>query len=86
MTGEEYYQKYLEDFENLSNKEIIYIFNNEVGKKGWGTARASYLGAIHSQFNSRGIDYSEIGDKKSISFTQKVKLKSQILLKLKIKN
>ena len=63
------------------SEEIIKIFNNEVGNKGWCTARASYLGAIHSQFNTRGIDYSRIGDEKSISFSQKVKLERIKLIK-----
>ena len=68
MTGKEYHQKFLDDFEYLSNEKIIKIFNNEVGNKGWCTARASFLGAIHSQFNTRGIDYSTIGDENLFLF------------------
>ena len=61
-------------FNKLSDEEIIENFNEEVGKGGWGTARASYLGALHEQLNIRKFDYSEIGDKKGCSYKYKVKL------------
>ena len=61
-------------FNKCSDEEIIESFNEEVGKGGWGTARASYLGALHEQLNIRKFDYSEIGDKGSYSLKRKVKL------------
>ena len=78
MTGEEYFKKFSSDFEQKSNDEIITAFNNEVGdisNKGWGTGRASYLAAIHKEFDKRNFDYSEIGNDKSLSFKSKIVLK-----------
>ena len=68
------FKKYMERFSNYSDKDIIKAFNREVGCGGWGTARASYLGALHEQLNIRKIDYSEIGDKRSLSLANKVEL------------
>jgi len=64
----------MERFNKFSDEKIIEIFNHEVGNGGWGTARASYLGALHEQLNIRKFDYSEIGDKGSYSLKRKVKL------------
>ena len=70
----EYYEKFMERLNKLSDEEIVDEFNEEVGKGGWGTARASFLAALHKQFKRRNLDYSEIGDKGSYSLKRKVKL------------
>jgi len=71
------YNEYLDRFSNYSDEEIIDCFNHEVGQGGWGTARASYLGALHEQLNIRKIDYSEIGDTQRLSLKRKVKLEGK---------
>lgn len=68
------FKQYMRGFNKCSDERIIECFNEEVGKGGWGTARASYLGALHEQLNIRKFDYSEIGDKGSYSLKRKVKL------------
>lgn len=68
------FKQYMEQLNNYSDEEIIEVFNREVGNGGWGTARASYLGALHEQLNIRKFDYSQIGDKGSYSLKRKVKL------------
>ena len=68
------FKRYMEQLNNYSDEEIIEVFNREVGNGGWGTARASFLGALHEQLNIRKFDYSEIGDKGSCSLANKVKL------------
>ena len=58
MTGKEYFEKFSSDFKNKSNDEVISAFNNEVGDisdKGWGTARASLLDAIHNEFFENSV-------------------------------
>ena len=57
-----------------SVQELVDAFNREVGNKGWGTARACYLAALHGALDERGVDYSEIGDAKSLSFKQLIVL------------
>ena len=68
------FKRYMEQFNNYSDEEIIEVFNTEVGKGGWGTARASFLGALHEQLNSRKFDYTQIGDKGGYSLKRKVRL------------
>ncbi len=68
------FNEFMEQLDNYSDEKIVEVFNSEVGKGGWGTARASFLGALHEQLNIREFDYSEIGDKKSCSYRYKVKL------------
>ena len=70
----EYYDRFMESLNKLSDEEIVDKFNDEVGKGGWGTARASFLGALLKQFRLRNFDYSEIGDQGSYSLSRKVKL------------
>ncbi len=70
----EYYDRFMKSLNKLSDEEIVDEFNREVGNGGWGTARASFLGALHKQFRLRNLDYSEIGDQGSYSLSRKVKL------------
>lgn len=79
--GSKYYNEFVERFKTYSNEEIIDCFNKEVGNSGWGTARASYLAAIQNEFGRRKFDYSDIGDKKSLSFKYEIYLeKDKIFL------
>jgi hypothetical protein len=68
------FKQYMRGFNKCSDERIIECLNEEVGKGGWGTARASYLGALHEQLNIRNFDYSEIGDKGRMSIAKKLKL------------
>lgn len=61
-------------FSEMSLEQVVDAFNLEVGKMGWGNARASYLGALHEALELRGVDYSAIGDAKSLSFRERVAL------------
>ena len=72
--GQKYFEEYVNRFSTYSDSEIISTFNFEVGNSGWGTARASYLSAIHSEFDRRNIDYSLIGDAQTLSFKNEITL------------
>lgn len=54
-----------------------------MGNNGWGTAIASYLAAIHQEFNKRGIDFSQIGKATELSFKNKIELIEKVI-KIKI--
>ena len=73
------YEKYMRRFDKYSDQEIIAAFNRESGNCGWGTARASYLGALHKQLDKRNFDYSEIGGKGSMSLRSKIKLEGKVV-------
>jgi hypothetical protein len=75
MKGQQYYNEYIERFKSYSDEELIDCFNRDVGNPGWVSACASFLAAIHSEFDRRNIDYSDIGDSKSLSLKHKVYLK-----------
>jgi len=45
-----------------------------IWRQGWGTARASYMAAIHDEWIARGFDFSMIGDSRRLSFRHKVRL------------
>lgn len=55
-----------------SDKNLVARFNKEVGNKGWGSARAELLAAIRQEFERRGLDYTEIGDEKTLSLRNPV--------------
>ena len=71
---EELFEEFLDRFVSKSDKYMINVFNEEVGKKGWVSARGTYMAAIHKEFENRGFDYSAIGNKKSLSFNNRIKL------------
>ena len=73
------YEEYTERFNTYTDQDIIEAFNREAGNCGWGTARASYLGALHHQFNHRNFDYTAIGDQSSMSLKSKIKLEGLII-------
>lgn len=82
MTGKGYFEKFGQELSTLTDTELIDKFNQEVETEGWGTARASYLAAIHQEFKKRGFDYSEIGDERSLSFKNKIELVGKKILVL----
>jgi hypothetical protein len=76
-TGNEYFVEFREQLESYTDDELIDRFNDEVNNGGSGTARFSFLAALHHEFIRRGFDYSEIGDANSISFKHKVTLENK---------
>jgi hypothetical protein len=68
------FEEYRAQLSLMDEIELIMRFNKEVGNPGWGTARASFLAAIHKEFDRRGINYSNIGDSDGISLKHHVLL------------
>jgi hypothetical protein len=73
------YEQYMERLDQKTDQEIIAAFNREAGNCGWGTARASYLGALHKQLDKRNFDYAEIGDSSRMSIKSKIKLEGKVV-------
>jgi hypothetical protein len=68
------------DFKNrflkMSDDELIDVFNNDVGKHVWISARARFHSALCEEFDKRGFDYSSIGHKEqgTLNINRKIKL------------
>jgi hypothetical protein len=81
-TSHEYFVEFQKQLESYDDTELISSFNSEVGNRGSGTARFSFLAALHQEFIRRGFDYSEFGDENSISFKHQVILENRAIKKL----
>lgn len=79
MDSKEMYEGFRQHMRQYDDQELIEVFNQEVGKQGWGTARASYMAAIHAEWTARGFDYSMIGDARHLSFRHKVRLEDGVV-------
>jgi hypothetical protein len=74
MTNDAHYQELKERFRSMSDEELINAFNDDVGKHGWVSARASYHGALRDEFENRGYDYSAISNNGGFSLKRRIKL------------
>jgi len=70
----EVFEKYVQRFKENSDQEIVDLFNGEVGKHGWGSSRASFIAALHHEFERRNFDFTLIGSPAKLSLQSKVKL------------
>ncbi len=80
MNAKEKFAAFRNRFRQLTDQEVIDRFNEETGKQGLGEARASYLAAIHAEFDDRGFDYVTIGGVGSLSFRNRVRLDGKIVV------
>lgn len=74
--------EYYKSFERLSDQEIVQRFNGQVQVPAWNVARSGYLWALRDSLESRKIDYSSCGNKKSMSYRNCVVLKSKKLYRV----
>ena len=81
-SSQDYFNEFMEDFNQCSDEEIIKSFNGQVGNQGWGTARSGYLAALHQQFDQRNFDYSAVGNTGRLSFKYKVRLDGKKIVKI----
>ncbi|NQT49455.1 NUDIX domain-containing protein [Candidatus Kuenenbacteria bacterium] len=61
-------------FQAQTDDQLIESFNREVGSSGWTTSRSAYLTALREEFDARGFDYSAVGNKKGLSYKEKIEL------------
>lgn len=64
---------------SLSDEGLVDRFNSDVGNPGWIGARARFHSALRQELIRRDIDFSAIGDDKSLSFRTKVSLQGKTL-------
>lgn len=67
-----YYIKFALRFADMQIHELVSVFNNQVGCKGWVSMRAYHNRALIDEFQNRGIDTSAIYDGRSISFSHPI--------------
>ncbi len=79
MNSKEIYDGFCQRMRQYDDQELIEVFNNEVGKQGWGTARACYLFAIHAEWIARDFDFSVVGDSRRLSFRHKVRIEDGVV-------
>ncbi len=63
----------------ISNKQVLEVFNQQVENRGWGSARAAFLVALHREFIRRKFDYSAIGNQQTLSLARKVELNNGVV-------
>ena len=76
MNGQDYYEQYMKEMDLYSDKKLIEVFNQQVGVKAWGKARASYLSTISEQLSKRGFDSTLITNERTTSWQNKIKLEN----------
>ena len=59
-------------FLTASIQELVDIFNQSVGNRGWSSVRAVHDQLLIQEFKRRGIDISAIHEGNTTSFTNKV--------------
>ncbi len=57
------YNHLLEKFSKYSIDELIYLNNETINNKKWGSSRSTFRTAIITTFRSKGIDLSNIINK-----------------------
>ena len=75
ITNSNKYKKaYLEQLKYLTNNELVEQFNSKVGIRYFNFAIQGFMGAMREELQSRGIDYTEIGNEKTMSYANKIKI------------
>jgi hypothetical protein len=70
----QYKIEYLVQLKNLTNNELAEQFNSKVGIRYFNFAIQGFMGAMREELQSRKIDYFEIGDEKTMSYANKIKI------------
>ena len=64
-------------FEANSDQELVNAFNSQVENHGSGSAKMAFLSALREELNKRSIDFSSVGDERSMSYANCVVLKGK---------
>lgn len=78
-TSSNYFQEFTIEHNKITDLELVYLFNEQVGNSGWGITRQGYLQSIKEQLKKREIDYSSIGNKNTISYKYCIILRNKKL-------
>lgn len=72
------YQKIKSSIKHQSTESLVELFNTQVGKRCWASARAANDTALIDTLIDRGVDVSAVYDGKSISFSKNVILNEDL--------
>lgn len=61
-----------EEFRKMDLNKLVECYNQQVGNKGWVSAKGYYLAALYAEFRTRGIELSEIGSRSNFSMQNEV--------------
>lgn len=75
-----FYNNFAARFAVTTLTSLVESFNNQVGKRGFNSARAAYDQALIDEFVRRGIDVSAVFDGTTISFAHYVELDNNSLV------
>lgn len=71
------------NFSTESNNQLIKRYNDEVGKKGWGNARAQYLSELAKELRNRKLEDYLIFPNGNLNLSRQVRLiDNQIIIKI----
>jgi hypothetical protein len=75
ITNSNQYKKaYLEQLKYLTDNELAEQFNSKVGIRYFNFTIQGFMGATREELQSREIDYTEIGNEKTMSYANKIKI------------
>lgn len=75
-----FYNDFAAHFAAGTIPSLVESFNNQVGKRGFNSARAAYDQALIDELVRRGIDVSAVFDGTTISFAHYVELDNNSLV------
>jgi hypothetical protein len=78
----EYRDEYFNDFVELDNEGLINRFNNQVGVGPRGPAGQGYCWALKDVLRLKYIDFSAVGDERTMSYAYCVILKEKKLVRV----
>lgn len=67
-------QQFKESFQENTDQELIAIFNQYVGNRGWCSAKGIYLAALREEINKRKFDNTGIIIGGGLSLSRRVVL------------
>ena len=85
MENNSLFTEFAERFASASLTSLVESFNEQVGNRGFNSARAAHDHALIDELVRRGVDVSAISDGHSISFAHHVAL-DESAMKLVIQN
>lgn len=80
LNSQDYKKQYLSEFKLLTDQELSEGFNGKVRRRYFNIAISGYMSAMREEFDQRGIDYSAIGDEKSMSYANKIKIVDSLVI------
>ena len=59
--------EFKERFKKMNNEQLMAVYNEDIKKPGWVSARGRFHTALREEFLKRGIDIKTISKNKSVT-------------------